>query len=69
MSTFVKTKIKAAREALAKKDYAVARDASMKALEYEPENYNAYVPSFAHIHTTNPYAIQGMCSWDLPSSI
>ena len=43
MSTFVKTKIKAAREALAKKDYAAARDASMKALEYEPENYNAYV--------------------------
>ena len=44
MSTFVKTKIKAAREALAKKDYAAARDASMKALEYEPENYNAYAP-------------------------
>ena len=44
MSTFVKTKIKAAREALAKKDYATARDASTKALEYEPENYNAYAP-------------------------
>ena len=69
MSTFVKPKLKAAREAIKNKDYEKARDQAQGALEYEPENYNAYVPSFAHLHVTNPYAIQGMCSWDLPFSI
>lgn len=38
----VKNKLKSAREAIARKDYAAARDASAQALESEPDNYNAY---------------------------
>ncbi|KAI0700930.1 TPR-like protein [Cytidiella melzeri] len=43
MSAIVKPKLKAAREALAKKDYIKAKDASLSVLDYEPENYNAHV--------------------------
>ncbi|KAK7692824.1 hypothetical protein QCA50_004459 [Cerrena zonata] len=43
MAAFVKTKIKAAREAITKKDYTAARDAATKVLEFEPDNYNANV--------------------------
>ncbi|TCD60261.1 Superkiller protein 3 [Steccherinum ochraceum] len=43
MSAFVKTKLKNAREAIGKKNYEVARDAARGVLEYEPENYHAYV--------------------------
>ncbi|CCM00695.1 uncharacterized protein FIBRA_02734 [Fibroporia radiculosa] len=43
MSTFAKGKLKAAREAIGKKDYEKARDTSTEVLEYEPENYNANV--------------------------
>ncbi|KAI0063698.1 superkiller protein 3 SKI3 [Artomyces pyxidatus] len=44
MSTaFVKNKLKAAREAIGKKDYQTAHDASAQILEYEPDNYNAKV--------------------------
>ena len=44
MSAFVKTKLKAAREALNRQENERALDAALGALEYEPENYNAYVP-------------------------
>jgi superkiller protein 3 len=45
----LKRKLKAAREALDKKDFQSAHDASLKVLEYEPENYFAYVPLCAAI--------------------
>lgn len=38
----VKTRLKAARDAIAKKDYAAARDSAEKVLDYDPDNYNAY---------------------------
>ncbi|KAJ7594704.1 TPR-like protein [Mycena floridula] len=41
--SLVKAKLKSARDALSKKDYAGARDSSLKVLEYEPDNYNANV--------------------------
>jgi superkiller protein 3 len=41
MSSFAKTKLKSARDALGKKEYEVAREAATQVLEYEPENYNA----------------------------
>ena len=43
MSTIVKAKLKAAREAAAKKDYVKARDASIAVLDYDSDNYHAYV--------------------------
>ncbi|CAL1707991.1 unnamed protein product [Somion occarium] len=43
MSAFVKNKLKAARDAIGKKDYITARDAALNVLEYESENYNANV--------------------------
>lgn len=43
MASFVKLKLKSAREALGKKDYAKARDLAHGVLEYEPENYHGYV--------------------------
>ncbi|KIK99109.1 hypothetical protein PAXRUDRAFT_588175 [Paxillus rubicundulus Ve08.2h10] len=43
MSSFAKTKLKAARDALGKKKYEAARDAASQVLDYEPENYNAHV--------------------------
>lgn len=43
MSAIVKTKLKAAREALAKKDYEKAKSAASDVLDYEPDNYNATV--------------------------
>ena len=42
-SSFVKSKLKAARDALGKKQYEAARDAACQVLDYEPDNYNAYV--------------------------
>ncbi|KAF8070280.1 TPR-like protein [Lyophyllum atratum] len=41
--SFVKSKLKAARDALAKKDYGAACDAATQVLEHEPDNYNANV--------------------------
>ncbi|OCH91806.1 TPR-like protein [Obba rivulosa] len=43
MSAFVKSKLKAARDAIGKKDWENARQASEGVLEYEPANYNANV--------------------------
>jgi superkiller protein 3 len=43
MSSFLKSKLKEAREALGKKDYDKAREAATQILDYEPENYNACV--------------------------
>ncbi|KAG5653623.1 hypothetical protein H0H81_011849 [Sphagnurus paluster] len=41
--SFVKNKLKAARDALSVKDYVNASSAATQVLEYEPENYNANV--------------------------
>ena len=41
-SPFVKSKLKAARDAIGKKNFDKARDAATDALTYEPDNYNAY---------------------------
>jgi hypothetical protein len=54
-SALLKGKLKAAREALNKKDFQSAHDTSLQILEYEPDNYNAYVywcaaiPRFDHL--------------------
>ena len=39
--SFIRNKLKLARDALGKKDYETARDAANQVLDYEPENYNA----------------------------
>ena len=39
--SFIKNKLKLARDALSKKDYIAARDAATQVLEYDSENYNA----------------------------
>lgn len=51
MSAIVKTKLKAAKEAVGKKDYEKARDASLAVLDYDSENYHAYaaIPIFGDI--------------------
>jgi superkiller protein 3 len=41
MSAFTKSKLKAAKEAISKKDFAKARDASNDVLSFEPDNYHA----------------------------
>ena len=51
MSAFVKGKVKAARDALNKKEYQLAHDTSLQVLEYEPDNYNAYVSKCAGVVT------------------
>ncbi|KAG8892140.1 Superkiller protein 3, partial [Tulasnella sp. 403] len=43
MASFVKSKIKAAREAIGKKDWAAAENNALQALEYEPDNYHGNV--------------------------
>jgi superkiller protein 3 len=43
-SAALKQKLKAARDALDKKDFQLAHDTSLQILEYEPENYFACVP-------------------------
>jgi superkiller protein 3 len=48
-SAVLKAKLKAARVALDKKDFQSAHDASLQILEYEPDNYLAYVPLCAAI--------------------
>lgn len=40
-SVFAKGKLKAAKEAIGKKDYATAENAALQVLEYEPDNYHA----------------------------
>jgi superkiller protein 3 len=42
-SALLKGKVKAARDALNKKDFQLAHDTSLEILGYEPENYHAYV--------------------------
>ena len=41
MSAIVKTKLKAARDAILKKDWEKAKTASSDVLDYEPDHYNA----------------------------
>ena len=41
MASFTKSKLKAAKDAISKKDYEKARDASNDVLSFEPENYHA----------------------------
>lgn len=43
MTSFIKNKLKAARESIIQKNYAKARDAALEVLSYEPDNYNASV--------------------------
>ncbi|KAA1474268.1 superkiller protein 3 [Dentipellis sp. KUC8613] len=42
-SSFVKNKLKNARDAIGRKEYQAALDASSQILDYEPDNYNAKV--------------------------
>jgi len=41
--SFVKARLKLARESIGKKDFVSAHDAANQVLEIEPENYNAFV--------------------------
>lgn len=41
--SFVKIHLKAARDCLSKKDYPNAKKEAGLVLDFEPENYNAYV--------------------------
>jgi superkiller protein 3 len=41
MSAIVKTKLKAARDAIGKKDWEKARSAASDVLDYEPDHYHA----------------------------
>jgi hypothetical protein len=69
MSALAKTKLKAAREAIGKKDYGKARDASAQVLEYEPDNYHAFVYLLALGPRSQTNNCAGMCFSDLlPSS-
>ncbi|EJU03995.1 TPR-like protein [Dacryopinax primogenitus] len=43
MSSYSKSKLKAARDAIQKKDWTTAKSAASQVLEYEAENYNALV--------------------------
>jgi len=43
MSSFAKSKLKAARDAIGKKNYEQAREAAVQVLDYEPDNYTACV--------------------------
>ena len=61
MSSIVKTKLKAAKEAVGKKDYEKARDASLAVLDYDPENYHAYV-AIIPTHSTTLVGITVMFS-------
>jgi hypothetical protein len=45
MSSFAKSKLKAARDAIGKKKYEQAREAAEQVLDYEPDNYTACVPN------------------------
>jgi hypothetical protein len=51
MSALVKTKLKAARDAIGKKDWDAAQTAATTALDYEPDNYNACAITCHPIHT------------------
>ncbi|THH06300.1 hypothetical protein EW146_g9652 [Bondarzewia mesenterica] len=42
-SAFVKSKLKATRDAISKKEFQAVHDASLEILDYEPDNYNAKV--------------------------
>jgi superkiller protein 3 len=50
-SAQTKSSLKAARESIAKKDYAKALDLARKVLAFEPQNYNAHV--FAGVSLLN----------------
>ena len=41
MAAIIKTKLKAAKDAVGKKDYEKARKYASDALEFDQENYNA----------------------------
>lgn len=44
MSTFAKQKIKAAKESISKKDWVSVKTLARQVIEYEQDNYTAYVP-------------------------
>ena len=67
-SADLKRKLKAARDALDKKDFQSAHDTSLKVLEYEPENYFAYVPlcaAISHFDTICSKIFYGMSLLEL----
>jgi superkiller protein 3 len=69
----LKQKLKAVREALEKKDFQSAHDASLQILEYEPENYFAYVSCRCAAlsrfdKSAVRYSMAGLC-WNLVGSI
>jgi len=41
--SLTKTNLKLARESISKKDYANTKKYSLKILDFEPENYHAYI--------------------------
>ena len=41
MAAFIKTKLKATRDALSKKDFQLAIDSANQVLSYDAENYTA----------------------------
>ena len=41
--SLTKTNLKLARESISKKDYANTKRYSLKILDFEPENYHAYI--------------------------
>jgi superkiller protein 3 len=47
MAAVVKAKLKAARDAIGKKNWEAARDAATGVLDFEPDNYNAFVKQFS----------------------
>ncbi len=50
-SAGLKKKLKAVKEALDEKKFQLAHDTSLQILEYEPDNYFAYVPPCVAIST------------------
>jgi superkiller protein 3 len=49
--SFVKERLKTAKDAIGKKDFATAKEASLEAIDRDPHNYNAYDHN---VHSTNP---------------
>jgi superkiller protein 3 len=49
--SFAKERLKTAKDAIGKKDFATAKEASLQAIDHDPHNYNAYDHN---AHSTNP---------------
>lgn len=55
-SAQIKNNLKAARESIAKKDYAKALELAKKVLSFEPGNYNAHVFAGVSLLNLSQYA-------------